>query len=56
MNLRRCEYLCGWWMNVCLKPWASCTDASHALNFSGSPMVADRPLQGCQYNSAIYGL
>lgn len=31
-------------MNVCLKPCASCTEASQRLNFSGSPTVADRPL------------
>jgi hypothetical protein len=31
-------------MNVCLKPCAFCTEASQELNFSGSPTVADRPL------------
>jgi hypothetical protein len=31
-------------MNVCLKPCASCTEVSQELNLSGSPTVADRPL------------
>ena len=31
-------------MKVCLKPCASCTEASQRLNLSGSPIVADRPL------------
>jgi hypothetical protein len=35
-------------MNVCLKPCASCTEASQELNFSGSPTVADRPLNVTQ--------
>lgn len=35
-------------MNLCFKPCASCTEVSQELNLSGSPTVADRPLNATQ--------
>ena len=37
-------------MNLCLKPCASCTEASQELNLCGSPIVADRPLNATRWS------
>ena len=40
-------------MNLCSNPFAFWTVSSHALNFSGIPMVAESPLQSRDVRSHV---
>lgn len=43
-------------MNLCSKPLDLWTLSSHALNFSGSPIVAERPLKVKKYEKSRFGV
>ena len=40
-------------MNLCSNPFAFCTVSSHALNFSGIPIVAESPLKSRDVRSHV---